>query len=72
MIYFESLVQTSVDDNTQRAFANTISDLIEILQAEVRNNYGVVQIKETKVNPDNFQAILINSRKSDPKSLFEK
>ena len=54
MTYFELLVQTSVDDNTKRAFANTISDLIEVLQAEVRNNYGVVQIKKTKVNPDNF------------------
>ena len=62
MAYFESFLQTSVYANTI-VFANAISDLIETLQTEVRNNHGAFQIKKLNWNLTTFKPLKLATEK---------
>ncbi len=48
------------DDNTISAFADTIPDLIRILESESDVAIKWFEMNEMIVNPDKFQAIIIN------------
>ena len=60
-LFFEkSDLYNYADDNTISAFANTINELINILQSESEIAISWFQKNEMIVNPDKFQAIIIN------------
>jgi len=50
------------DDNTITAFANTISELINALETESEIAIRWFNDNEMIVNPDKFQAIIINRK----------
>ena len=54
-----------VDDNTLFAFAETILELIDILQSVSEIVIDWFRNNRMIVNPDKFQAILLHKRKSD-------
>ena len=60
-----SSIHNFADDNTLSVWANTISDLINKLQSD--SNIAIEWFKMNKmiVNPDNFQAIVLNKNRSD-------
>ena len=60
-----SSIHNFADDNTHFAWANTISDLINKLEAD--SNIAIEWFKMNKmiVNPDNFQVIVLNKKRSD-------
>ena len=53
------------DDNTLSAFAETILELIEILQSGSEIVFDWFKNNKMIVNPDKFQAILLDKRKGD-------
>ena len=60
-----SSIHNFADDNTLSAWANTISDLINKLESD--SNIAIEWFKMNKmiVNPDKFQAIVLNKKRSD-------
>ena len=60
-----SSIHNFTDDNTLSAWANTISDLINKFESD--SNIAIEWFKMNKmiVNPDKFQAILLNKKRSD-------
>ena len=62
-LFFEkSDLYNYADDNTISAFANTINELINILQSESETAISWFQNNEMIVNPEKFQAIIINPK----------
>ena len=58
-LFFEkSDLYNYADDNTISAFANTINELINILQSESETAISWFQNNEMIVNPEKFQAII--------------
>ena len=53
------------DDNTLSAFATTVSELIKILESESEVVIDWFKINKMVVNPDKFQAIILDKRKRD-------
>ena len=53
------------DDNTLSAFATTVSGLIKILESESEVVIDWFKINKMVVNPDKFQAIILDKRKRD-------
>ena len=53
------------DDNTLSACAATVSELIKILESESEVVIDWFKIKKMVVNPDKFQAIILDKRKRD-------
>ena len=53
------------DDNTLSAFATTVSELIKILESESEVVIDWFKIHKMVVNPDKFQAIILDKRKRD-------
>ena len=53
------------DDNTLSAFATTVSELIKILESESEFVIDWFKINKMVVNPDTFQAIILDKRKRD-------
>ena len=53
------------DDNTLSAFATTVPELIKILESESEVVIDWVKINKMVVNPDKFQAIILDKRKRD-------
>ena len=51
------------DDNTLSAFATTVSELIKILESESEVVIDWFKINKMVVNPDKFQAIILDKRK---------
>ena len=63
ILFFEkSDLYNYADDNTISAFANTINELINILQSESETAISWFQNNEMIVNPEKFQAIIINPK----------
>ena len=60
-----SSIHNFADDNTLSTWANTVSDLINKL--ELDSNIAIEWFKMNKmiVNPDKFQAIVLNKKRSD-------
>ena len=60
-----SSIHNVADDNTLSAWANTILDLINKLESD--SNIAIEWFKMNKmiVNPDKFQAIVLNKKRSD-------
>ena len=53
------------DDNTLSAFATTVSRLIKILESEFEVVIDWLKKNKMVVNPDKFQAIILDNRKRD-------
>ena len=53
------------DGNTLSAFATTVSELIKILESESEIVIDWFKINKMVVNPDKFQAIILDKRKKD-------
>ena len=53
------------DDNTLSAFAKSVSELIHILQSESNLIIDWFQKNKMIVNPDKFQAIIVNKQRQD-------
>ena len=53
------------DDNTVSAFATTVSRLIKILESESEVVIDWFSKNKMVVNPDKFQAIILDKRKRD-------
>ena len=62
LFFDKSDLYNYADDNTISAFANTINELINILQSESEIAISWFQDNEMIVNPDKFQAIIINPK----------
>ena len=60
-----SSIHNLADDNILTAWTNTISDLINKLESD--SNIAIEWFKMNKmiVNPDKFQAIVLNKKRSD-------
>ena len=60
-----SSIHNFADDSSHSAWANTISGLINKLESD--NNNAIERFKMNKmiVNPDKFQAIVLNTKRSD-------
>ena len=67
LIYFlnKSDCLNFADDNTLSAFANTIPELIHILESESDIAINWFRENDMIVNPDKFQAIVINRKPTD-------
>ena len=64
--FFESsLIHDFADDNTLSACANTISDLINKLESDSKIAIEWFKINKMIVNPNKFQAIVLNKKRSD-------
>ena len=53
------------DDNTLSTFVTTVSELIKILESESEVVIDWFKINKMVVNPDKFQAIILDKRKRD-------
>ena len=53
------------DDNTLYAFAKTIAELINALQSKLEVVISYFKNNKMIVNPDKFQAMIIDKRKND-------
>ena len=60
-----AMVHNFADDNTLSAFAENVSKLINILQIESAVITDWFKKKQMIVNPDKFQVIIIDKKKSD-------
>ena len=58
-------IHNFADDNTLSAWANTISDLINKLKSESNIAIELFKVNKMIVNPDKFQAIVLNKKRSD-------
>ena len=58
-------IETSSIHNTLSAWANTISDLIKKLESDSNIATECFKINKMIVNPDKFQAIVLNKKRSD-------
>ena len=54
------------DDNTLYAFAKTIAELINALQSKLEVVISYFKNNKMIVNPDKFQAMIIDKRKKWP------
>ena len=61
-------LQNFADDNTLSAFAETILEMIDVLQSGSEIIIDWFKNNKMIVNPDKFQAILLDKRKSDHKN----
>ena len=61
----EASVHNFADDNTLSTFAKTISELIRVLESECKVAIDWFNDNKMIVNPDKFQAIIIDKTKSD-------
>ena len=59
------MVHNFADDNTLSAFAENVSKLINILQSESAVITDWFKKNQMIVNPDKFQVIIIDKKKSD-------
>ena len=53
------------DDNTLPSFANTLKELLPILESEYETAINWIHNNKMMVNPDKFQVILLDKRLSD-------
>ena len=60
-----STVHNFADDNTLSAWAKTVSEVISILESESKIAIDWFTNNKMIVNPDKFQAILLDKKKSD-------
>ena len=62
-------IHNFADDNTLSVWANTVSDLINKLESDI--NFAIEWFKMNKmiVNPDKFQAIVLNKKRPDLKNI---
>ena len=58
-------VHNFADDNTVRSFAKTVRELITILQSECETAINWLHNNKMIVNPDKFQVIFLDKRRSD-------
>ena len=61
-------LQNFANDNTLSAFAETVLEMIDVLQSGSEIIIDWFKNNKTIVNPDKFQAILLDKRKSDHKN----